>query len=309
MTLKTPLQPNNPKSLQLSRLVYGAWRLADDADTSVANVHNKVDACLAQGISSFDHADIYGDYRCEAVFGQLLRESPSLRDEMELISKCGIMLISDQYPERRVKYYDTSAAHINHSIENSLRNLHTDHLDLLLIHRPDPFMNAEETGRALDAIIDSGKTKAVGVSNFMPDDFALLQAHMSHPLVTNQIEMSLLNHNAFHDGSLAYLQQNGLRPMAWSPLAGGQLFSDQSTADGSAVSRVKPLLNKLAEQHDCGIDHIALGWLLNHPATILPIVGTNNIDRIAKVSKALDINIDRETWFEIWTAAAGEEVA
>ncbi|PTY37767.1 oxidoreductase [Saccharospirillum sp. MSK14-1] len=290
-------------NIRLSRLVYGAWRLADDADTSTAQVRRKIDAALAEGISSFDHADIYGNYQCEALFGQALAADPALRQRIELISKCDIALTSDRFPERRVKYYDTSAAYIRSSVETSLRHLHTDHLDLLLLHRPDPLMNAAETGAALDELVDTGMVRAVGVSNFTPSQWRLLQSAMSHPLVANQIEMSVLERSAFVDGTLDNLQLDGLQPMAWSPLAGGQLFADTEIAQ-----RVRPLLEAVAADHNGRADLAAIAWLLRHPAGILPVVGTNSIDRIQGLAGALEIEIDRQRWFEIWTAAAGEEV-
>ena len=294
--------PNS--DVQLSRLVYGVWRLADDSDTSVDHVRRKIDACLDQGITSFDHADIYGNYECEAVFGQALKADPALRDRMELISKCDIALATDKFPERKVKYYDTSAAYIQNSVENSLRHLHTDHLDLLLIHRPDPFMDPQETGPALDALIDSGKVRAVGVSNFEAPDWRLLQSCMSHSLVVNQIEMSVLERSAFTDGTLSNMRLDLLQPMAWSPLAGGQLFGN----DSAAAMRVRPLLEQLAANHEHRVDLAAFAWLLAHPAGIVPVVGTNNLKRIEGLAGALDITVSREQWYEIWTAAAGEEV-
>lgn len=294
--------PNS--DVQLSRLVYGVWRLADDSDTSVDHVRRKIDACLDQGITSFDHADIYGNYECEAVFGQALKADPALRDRMELISKCDIALATDKFPERKVKYYDTSAAYIQNSVENSLRYLHTDHLDLLLIHRPDPFMDPQETGPALDALIDSGKVRAVGVSNFDAPDWRLLQSCMSHSLVANQIEMSVLERSAFTNGTLSNMRLDLLQPMAWSPLAGGQLFGN----DSAAAMRVRPLLEQLAANHEHRVDLAAFAWLLAHPAGILPVVGTNNVKRIEGLAGALDITVSREQWYEIWTAAAGEEV-
>jgi len=294
------LRENTPN---FSRIVYGVWRLGDDSDTSVANVRAKIDACLAQGITSFDHADIYGDYSCEEIFGRALAADPALRKQMQLISKCDILLTSDKFPNRRVKHYDTSAAYINEQVAQSLRNLHTDYLDLLLLHRPDPFMDHHETGKALDALIDSGKCAAVGVSNFKTWDWELLQSAMRHKLVTNQIEISLLERDCFVDGTLAHLQQQDIRPMAWSPLAGGRLFSEDA-----AALRLRPIMQGIAEAQNCALDHVAIAWLLAHPAGILPIVGTNNLDRVAQLSKAMDVEIDRETWFELWTAAAGEEV-
>ncbi|MEZ5538134.1 MAG: aldo/keto reductase [Thiolinea sp.] len=297
-----PLTELSPQ-LSLSRLIYGVWRLGDDDDHSARHVRAKIDACLEQGMSSFDHADIYGDYACEALFGKALAEAPELREQMQLISKCDIMLLSDKYPQRRVKYYDTSPAHITFSVDESLRHLHTDYLDLLLIHRPDPFMDAAATGRTLDNLIDSGKVKAVGVSNFKPWDWDLLQSNMHHQLVTNQIEMSLLARDCFLDGTLAQQQRLGCKPMAWSPLAGGRLFGE-----GEDALRIRPVLQRIADKHGCAPEHVAIAWLLAHPAGILPIIGTNNLQRIRDAHKALSVNIDRETWYELWTAAAGSEV-
>ena len=289
--------------LELSRLIYGVWRLADADDQSSQAVRAKIDACLEQGMTSFDHADIYGNYECERLFGQALKEQPILRDSMELISKCDIALATDKYPERRVKYYDTSAAYIQTSVENSLRNLHTDHLDLLLIHRPDPFMDAAETGAALDSLVASGKVKHIGVSNFNVWDWRLLQQHMSAQLVVNQIEMSLLNTSAFTDGTLSALQLDSISAMAWSPLGGGQLFGDSA-----AAQRLAPLFDRIGEEQGVTADLIALAWLLKHPAKILPVVGTNNLERIKQVGRAVEVEMDRETWFELLTAATGQEV-
>lgn len=289
--------------IELSRLVYGAWRLDDAEDTSSAHVREKIDLCLSQGITSFDHADIYGDYRCEAIFGNAIKNDNSLRKDIQLISKCDIALLSDKFPDRRVKFYDTSAQYITTSVEQSLSNLSTDYLDLLLIHRPDPFMDAAETASALDALVDSGKVRGVGVSNFGPWDWKLIQKHMKHPLLTNQVEMSLLNRESFVDGTLAAMQTDEITPMAWSPLAGGQLFKDSA-----ATQRLAPIFKRICDAQNTSIDHVALAWLLAHPANILPVVGTNNPERIKHLSDALNLDIDRETWFELWTAAEGQEV-
>ncbi len=286
---------------EISRLVYGVWRIADDPDTSDAHVRAKIDACLEQGISSFDHADIYGDYSCEALFGRAIAADPALRQRMELISKCDIALMSMRYPKRRVKFYDTSAAYITAQVETSLRNLHTDYLDAVLIHRPDPLMDPQETGAALDALIDDGKTRSVGVSNFMPWDTELLQSAMRHPLVTNQIEINPLERSAFTDGRIAQAQRLKMAPMAWSPLAGGQLFASEHAP-------LQEVLGRIANEQSVQMSEVAIGWLLAHPAQIVPVLGTNNIDRISRLHTALAVQLDRETWFEIWTAAAGQEV-
>ena len=287
--------------LEFSRLVYGMWRLGDDSDTSPRNVQAKIEACLAQGITTIDQADIYGGYTSEALFGAALRASPSLRNRLEIITKCGIVAPAGRYADARVKYYDTSSAHIASAIDLSLSDMGIEQIDLLLIHRQDPLMDHHDTGAALDRAVQSGKVRAVGVSNFRPHDFSLLQSAMREPLVTNQIELSLLAHQGFVNGDVAYLQERALRPMAWSPLGGGGLFAAASPA-------LMSMLEKVAGAHGVDVAAVAVAWLLAHPAGILPVLGTNNASRIAAISDALKVPMDRETWFELYTAALGEEV-
>ena len=288
--------------LELSRIVYGMWRLGDDPDTSPSHVQAKIEACLAQGITTIDQADIYGGYRAEALLGTCFKATPALRDKVEIVTKCGIVAPAGRYADRKGKHYDTSATHIRSSIEHSLRDMHVERIDLLLIHRPDPFMDHHETGAALDEAIRSGKVRSVGVSNFKPHDWALLQSAMNNLLVTNQIELSLLAHDAFVDGDLAYLQRLGVPPMAWSPLAGGRLVS--SASDGLAAK-----LDEVAARDGVDASAVAVAWLLAHPARILPVMGSNNLSRIARFADALRVGMDRETWFDLYTAALGREVA
>lgn len=290
-----------PGGIELSRIVYGMWRVGDDADTSPNHIRAKIEACLDQGITTIDQADIYGGYTAEALLGACLKESPGLRDRIEIVTKCDIVAPVGRYADARVKHYDTSAAHIARSIDTSLADLGTDHVDLLLIHRPDPLMNHHETGRALDEAVKSGKVRAIGVSNFRPWDWSLLQSAMDTPLATNQIELSLSAHQAFVNGDIAHLQQHGIRPMAWSPLGGGDLMTG-----GGAV---RAALSRVAMQNDTDEAAVAIAWLLAHPSGILPVMGTNRIDRIRAFSDALKVDMDRQTWFELYTAALGREVA
>ncbi|MEN0000234.1 MAG: aldo/keto reductase [Pseudomonadota bacterium] len=287
-----------------SRMIYGVWRLADDMDSTDAHVREKIEACLENGITTFDHADIYGDYACEAMFGRVIKSHPELKDRMQTITKCDIMLMSEKFPERRVKHYDTSAAHIRQSVDASLANIGVDVIDMLLIHRPDPFMDHHETGAALDALIDAGKIRGVGVSNFMPWDIDLLQSAMKHPILTNQIEISLDARDGFTNGQIAKAQMDGRPLMAWSPLAGGRLFIPNEEVS----KRTMPRLLDIGSRYDVAADAVAVAWLLAHPAKILPIVGTNNVERIRHIADALKVEINRETWFELWTLAAGREV-
>ncbi|MCL4148996.1 UNVERIFIED_CONTAM: hypothetical protein GTU68_028284 [Idotea baltica] len=292
-------------SLQLSQVVYGMWRLGDDKDTSAAHVQTKIEACLDQGITSFDQADIYGDYESESILGAALKAVPELRNRMEIITKCDIMLLSDKYAKRTVKYYDTSAAHINASVDKSLANMSIDHIDLLLLHRPDPLMDHAETGDALDKLIKSGKVRGVGVSNFRSHDWDLLQSGMSSPLLTNQLEISLLSSELLVDGTVADLQRQGIHPMAWSPLGGGALF-DSSNSKTAALQNA---LKVIADEQSVDMSAVAVAWLLKHPSGILPVMGTNNLDRIKALAQATSVELSREQWFVLYEAANGHEVA
>ena len=289
-----------PSGVDLSRIVYGMWRVGDDTDTSPAHIRAKIEACLAQGITTIDQADIYGGYTAEGLLGACFKDNPGLRDKLEIVTKCDIVAPVGRYETARVKHYDTSAAHIAKSIDLSLSEMAIDHIDLLLIHRPDPLMDHEETGRALDEAVASGKVRAVGVSNFRLWDWTLLQSAMKTPLATNQIEISLQHHVPFTNGDIAFLQERGVAPMAWSPLGGGSLFQ---------AGEPRETVSKVAMQNGVDEAAVAVAWLLAHPVGILPVMGTNRIDRIENFSDALKVKMDRETWFELYTAALGREVA
>lgn len=287
--------------ITFSELAYGVWRLAESQPTT-SSTEAKIQACLDQGITTFDHADIYGDYQCEQHFGDALKANPSLRSQMELVSKCDIALISEKYPQRRVKYYDTSRKYIFQQVEQSLKHLNSDYLDTLLIHRPDPLMDVEETGAALDDLIKQGLVRTVGVSNFSVWQWKLLQSKMTNRLITNQIEINLFEQSSLWDGTLEAMQFDQLLPMAWSPLAGGQLFNQALNPELESV------LKRIEQNQRCQREHIALAWLRMHPANILPVVGTNNQARIKALHQFNNVELDRETWFELLTAAKGSEV-
>lgn len=285
--------------IEFSRIVYGMWRLCDD-DTTPAHVQAKVEACLAAGITTLDQADIYGDYGAEAVLGAAFKAAPHLRDRVEIVTKCDIVAPAGRNARARVKHYDTSRPYIETAIDTSLGDMGIECIDLLLIHRPDPLMDHRETGEALDAAVAAGKVRAVGVSNFRPWDFTLLQSAMETPLVVNQIELSLAAIESFTNGDLAFLQERDIRPMAWSPLGGGALLGDGAAA---------PALAEMAAAKGCTPDALAVAWLLRHPARILPVMGTNRLERIARLGEAFDVTLDREDWYLLYTAALGREVA
>jgi predicted oxidoreductase len=288
---------------EVSRLVFGVWRL-NDWCLDNAKLRALIEACVELGITTVDHADIYGNYTCEERFGDMLAAVPSLRDRLQLITKCGIKLVSERRPQHRLKYYDSSAAHVAASVDNSLRLLRTDRIDLLLIHRPDPFMDADDTAAALESLVRAGKVRHVGVSNFTPSQFDLLAARLSIPLATNQIEISPLRLDPFVDGTLDHLQRLRVAPMAWSPLGGGRLFK---TGDAKA-QRVRAALAELGGELGAAEDQVAYAWLLAHPARIVPVVGSGNLDRIHGAAGATRLQLSREQWFRIWTASTGHDV-
>jgi predicted oxidoreductase len=216
------------------------------------------------------------------------------------------MLKSDVRPENRVKHYDTSARHIKASVERSLQNLHTDYIDVLLIHRPDPLMNADETAAGLADVVQAGKVRAVGVSNFSPSQFDLLASRLPFPLITNQIEMSVLHTEPLTDGSLDHAQRLNYAPMIWSPLGGGSLF----TGEGAQEKRLRATLNEVAgDLGGADISAVAIAWLLRHPAGLIPVLGSLKVERLAAMATALDIELERQQWFAILKAGTGHDVA
>ncbi len=287
--------------LEFSRIVYGTWRLGDDSDTSPGHIRAKIEASLDQGITTIDQADIYGGYEAEELLGNALKGS-DLKDRIEIVTKCGIVMPAGRHSHTRLKHYDTGRAHIEHSVDHSLRLMGVEKIDLLLVHRPDPLMDHHETGRALDDVVASGKVRAVGVSNFRPWDFTLLQSAMHSPLITNQVELSLLSTDPFVNGDLAFLQERGLRPMAWSPLGGGALVR----GEGNAALRTA--LARIAQDNGTDVAAVAVAWLLAHPAGILPVLGTNNLGRIGAMNAAMRTRLDRQDWFELYSLATGRDV-
>jgi predicted oxidoreductase len=294
----------SPVGPELSRIAHGLWRLKDWGK-SPAEIQEIIDSCLQLGMTTFDHADIYGDYNCENLFGAALAESSVRREDIELVTKCGIRLVSKNRPDVSIKHYDTSASHIIDSVENSLKNLKTDYVDLLLVHRPDPLMNASEVGEAFSRLKESGKVLYFGVSNFLPSQFELLSSHTDVPLVTNQIEYSVLSTEAQDNGTLDLCQRLRISPMAWSPLGGGKLFHGHT----ERIARLRKALQEIADELSAdSIDQVALAWILNHPAQFVVVLGTGNLDRIRRSAGAEELRLSRQQWFRIWTASTGHEV-
>jgi predicted oxidoreductase len=291
-----------PGGPTLSRIVAGCWRLADWSFT-VAERVRWIEACLALGITTFDHADIYGDYAAEALFGEALAAAPGLRERMTIVTKCGIGLVSPARPAHRVGHYDTSAVHVEAAVEASLANLRTDRLDLLLIHRPDALMDADALAACFERLRAAGKVRHFGVSNFTPAQFALL--HRRVPLVTNQVECSPLHLAPLHDGTFDQAQDLGLAPMIWSALAGGRVI----TGEDADARRLRRVLERLAAERGIALTTLVYAWLLRHPARLVPLTGSRRIEAMREAVAALAVEpLDAQAWYEIWEAGNGASV-
>ncbi|KLO20975.1 oxidoreductase [Marinitoga sp. 1197] len=289
--------------LELSRIVQGMMRL-NEWGFSKKELENFILKAIDFGVTTFDHADIYGNYTCEKIFGEALKSNSSLRNKIQIITKCGIMVKNEKY-QRRVKHYNTSKIHIIESVENSLKNLNTDHIDLLLIHRPDPFMNPEEISEAFDELYNSGKVLYFGVSNFTIQQFKTLQSWVNVPLITNQIEISPYNIEHFENDNIYFLMEKRINPMAWSPLAGGNLFKINS----EKASKIFYALKEIGKDFSIdSLDTIAYAWLLSHPAGIIPISGSGKIERLENAVKSLELKLSPEQWYIIYEAALGHRV-
>ncbi len=292
-------------SKEFSQLVYGVWRLSEDErGNSEKVVQEKIEFCLENGITTFDHADIYGSYTCEEIFGRVLKQNKSLATKMEIVTKCGIMLVSPNRPNNRIKHYNTTKAHILQSVENSLKNLNVEKIDLLLIHRPNPILNPEEVASAFYELRNSGKVSHFGVSNFLPHQVETLQKNLDFPLITNQIELSPLYIAPFTNGILDDCLQRKIAPMAWSPFGGGRLLQKQDELSRNVMNTIE----KLANKYQFTEEEIILKWLTFPPHNIAPVIGTNKIERIKRYLQYTQVPMDIQDWFEIYSASLGKEV-
>lgn len=293
--------PTPVAGLTLSRLAFGAMRLPLDDPAQVAKL---IEHAVGLGITTFDHADIYGGYGAEEAFGAGLRAWAGDPGSLELVSKCDIMLTDPARPENTVKHYDTTARHIVSSAERSLRNLGVDRLDVLLLHRPDPLLDADETAGALTGLVRDGKVRAVGVSNFAPHQLDLLRSRLDVPLVTNQVELSVAATGALWDGTLDDAQLHRYPPMIWSALGGGDLF----TSDAERPARIRATLEQVGAENGLSVGATALAWVLRHPSRPVPVLGTTNPERVTDLAGAVGVPMERQQWFRILEAAEGAPV-
>ena len=303
--------------MECSRLAYGCWRVTgvinhppiDDEHTKKGK--EAIAAAYEAGYTLFDLADIYSDGLGEEVFGHALKDIPDMRENILITTKCGILKKGN--PENEAPYrYDLSREHILRSCEASLKRMGIDCIDLYQLHRPDYLMEPEEIASAFEELKEGGKAREFGVSNFTVDQLNHLQAACPMKLVCNQVEISLLHHDALNNGSLDHYQRNNITPLAWSPLAQGKLGSTYPISlrnpNHSHEQALRAALQIVARLEECSRTAVALAWLIRHPAGIVPIIGSTNPEHIRDATKAADLRLSREGWYRLMEAAAGKQL-
>ncbi|HEX3168213.1 MAG TPA: aldo/keto reductase [Chitinophagaceae bacterium] len=293
---KIYLSDSGPK---VSPAVYGFYRWKGNY-VNEDKMEQMMNLCLELDINTFDHGDTYGDYTCEEIFGNVFKRSGIKRESIVLFTKCGINIPHPARPEYRVKHYDTSREHITNSVENSLRNLRTDYIDVFLLNQLDPLSNLEETALTLEKLKDSGKIKNVGVVNFSVFQHQLLSSYLRIPIVTNHIELNLLNTSAFDNGQVDYIKQKYMRPLATSPLAEGKI----ANSNEKIPLRIRGKLEEFAGKYNSHFESVAIAWLVKLGA--LPLIGTTDELRIKNIAEAFKINLDRQDWYELYAVSRGE---
>jgi predicted oxidoreductase len=292
------------KALNFSPVIAGTMKWGKwGAHFSTTAYQKMIDQCIEAGATTFDHADIYGNHTTEAEFGEALKENPSIRNQVQLITKCGICMAVPSRPGNQIKHYNTSKEYIIESAERSLKNLHTDFIDLLLIHRPDALMNPFEIAEAFSQLKNAGKVLHFGVSNFNVSQTNLLRS--CYPVEVNQVEISILHTDPIYNGVLDQCIKDQILPQSWSPLGGG-ILNDLAVDERSR--RIMAVAEILGEKYAAGFDQILLAWLMKHPAGIIPILGTTKAARIKSAILAKSIDMSREEWYMLLRAATGHEV-
>ncbi|MDR7209635.1 aldo/keto reductase [Flavobacterium piscis] len=285
----------------LSPIISGTmnWGLWDKNLTS-KEMENMIQICIENKITTFDHADIYGNYTTEADFGIAFHNSKIPREKLQLITKCGIQMVTESR-NNKIKHYDYSKDYIIWSVEESLKKLKTDYVDVFLLHRPSPLMQADEIVEAVEKLKSEGKIIDFGLSNFTSSQTELIRQKTE--VSYNQVQFSATHFESMIDGSLDYMQAHEIRPLSWNPL--GTVFRE----DTKKTRRLKKLLSTLVEKYSLGSDTLLLAWILKHPAGVIPIAGTVNVARIQSLMKAVELELDKEDWFAIWTESMGDDVA
>jgi predicted oxidoreductase len=289
---------------EFSRIVFGTWRLLDSKPTP-QEINRRLHDCVDLGITTIDTAEIYGLYEVEKMLGAALALTPGLRDKLEVVTKAGIYVPCSYHPDRRTAHYNATGRRLLKSLEKSLRFLGTDHVELFLVHRPDWLTRADDTATGLNELLRTGKIRAAGVSNYSDSQFDLLNSHMEHPLATNQIEFHLLHPEPINDGTLHQCEKLGVRPMAWSPLAGGRMFDPSNPAAQRLAATAKSMSSRYNE---ATLEQLAYAWILANPSHPLPVIGTTKLDRLHSAAQADAIVLEREDWYALWEAAQGQRV-
>jgi predicted oxidoreductase len=275
---------------------WGVW----DKNLTPKEMEHTIQVCIENKITTFDHADIYGSYTTEADFGKAFHASKIDREKLQLITKCGIQMIAEKRSENKIKHYEYSKEYIVWSVEESLKKLKTDYVDVFLLHRPSPLMQADEIAEAVEKLKSEGKIIDFGLSNFTSSQTELIRSKTE--VSYNQVQFSATHFEPMVDGSLDYMQTHNIRPLSWNPL--GTVFRE----DTKKTRRLKKLLSALVEKYHLGSDTLLLSWILKHPAKVIPIAGTVNIARIQSLMKAVELEMDKEDWFAIWTESMGDDV-
>jgi predicted oxidoreductase len=284
---------------KVSPAIYGFYRWTDVSTNATATMERLVNLCLELGINTFDHAGYYGAYQCEALFGEVLRQKSIKRENVVLFTKCGLRVPHASQPGVRIPHYDSSSAHVLQSVEHSLRNLQTDYIDIFLLDHLDPISNLEETAITLRRLKESGKIKNIGVANFSVFQHQLLASYLQLPIVTNHIELNLLNTAALENGQLDYIKQRYMRPLASSPLAAGRI----ATGTDKEAMAVRIKLEQLSEKYNAEPESIAIAWLVKLGA--LPLIGTQEEQRIRNIVNAFDIKMEHQDWYELYNTSRG----
>jgi predicted oxidoreductase len=288
------LSDSGPK---VSPAIYGFWRWDDTNASSIKTMEKIINLCLELDINTFDHADVYGGYQCEELFGNVMKQKSFRREDIVLFTKCGVNIPHPNRPHIRVKYYDTSAAHILKSVDNSLQKLRTDYIDIFLLDQLDPLSNLEETALALERLRTSGKIRNIGVANFSVFQHQLLASFSRVPIVTNHIELNLLNTTALDNGQIDYIRQRFMHPIAAAPLAGGRI---ENGTDELAV-RIHYKLEEVGKKYSANVESVAVAWLVKLGA--IPLIGTLKEQRIRNIASAFNIDLDQQDWYDLYNAS------
>ncbi|NWK84064.1 aldo/keto reductase [Staphylococcus sp. GSSP0090] len=292
--------------VSFSKVIQGFWR-AQDWQWTPQQLNRYLNELVERGVTTMDHADIYGKYTCEGIFGEALKLSPQLRDEIEIVTKCGIVLPSSPEQSDSGHRYNHSKSHIQKSVDRSLQQLNVDHLDSLLIHRPSPLMDPHEVTEALKVLVSEGKVKSFGVSNFNKSQYDLLSKCLvcdKLHITINQLEVSPYTLDAIDNGIINHMYKDDVKIMSWSPMAGGKLFdlTDEKAA------RIMAIISPLAQKYNVTSNAIIMAWLAKHPAAIMPVLGTHKIERIDDAIAGLEVTLTDQEWFDIYTASLGHDI-